>query len=115
MLIDALGPIKDFMRYLNDIRLCKTPCRVVFLPQHDSISLGCRTGFAVYVANQRLMYVAGNCKCNDRKMILQSVAHEYIHHLQNVEGRPLDEDEAYFQADHLVSKYLAEKRCKKTE
>ncbi|MGE4358034.1 MAG: hypothetical protein AB7E08_05755 [Candidatus Omnitrophota bacterium] len=115
MLVDASRPIKDFMDFLNEKKLCIVPCKVVFLPDNDTVKGETGMGFAAYIPSSELMYVAGDLSGLEGltpeeqfEAILQSVAHEYIHHVQNIESRKFDEDEAHNRAEELVKEY-----CKK--
>jgi hypothetical protein len=58
------------------------------------------------------MYVAGDLSGLEDltpeeqfEAVLQSIAHEYIHHIQNIEDREFDEDEANRWAEELVREF----------
>src|SRR5690554_3201541 len=99
MLIDASSPFRGFMGFINKKKLCDTPCNVVILPDYDSVKHitikedGSNIGFALYLPDSCTMYVAGDMSSlegleteEDRQIaIMTSIAHEYIHHIQNVE------------------------------
>ncbi len=121
MLIDATTPVKDFMDFLNEKELCQVPCKVVFLPDNDSVKGEAETGLAVYLPWSELMYVAGDLSGienltpeEQHETVLQSVAHEYIHHIQHIENRDFDEDEANSRAEEYVKEFC-ERREAETE
>jgi|GEM_PF-6961946 len=117
MLIDASTPIKDFMDFLNKKKICSVPCRVVLLPDNDTVAGETGIGFAAYVPRSSLMYVAGNLSGLEDltpgeqfEAVLQSIAHEYIHHIQNIECRDFNEEEAHARAEELVREYYTKER-----
>jgi len=110
------------MEFLNKKKLCSVPCKVIFLPDYDSvknITMDNGVGFALYYPGSNTMYVAGDMSGIDDlpteedrlRVILISIAHEYIHHLQEVEGRDFDEEEAHSKADELVKEFLSNKEA----
>ena len=106
--------LKSFMSFINEKELCLAPCKVIFLPDNDSVlgnAPGVKEiGFSLYSPNHGTMYIAGDIsglstKTDSRQVILTSLAHEYIHHIQNVEKREFDEGEADSRAKELVKEF----------
>ena len=117
MLTDALDPIRPFMEFLNNKKLCSIPCKIIYLPDNDTVKGETGIGFAAYVPCSLLIYVAGDLSGLEDltpeeqfEAVLQSIAHEYIHHIQNIECRDFDEDEAHARAEELVREYYAKER-----
>lgn len=110
MIVAAPAWLQDFIDYLNGRALTSEPCYIHFIPDWGKAELSeameteC---VAVYQQDPRLMVVAGDVsevadtEFDVRTLLMQNVAHEYVHHLQNVEGRlprQKESDEATVQA-----------------
>jgi len=120
MLIPSTKPIEDFIKFVNSKKICEVPCKVVLLPDYDSIRNGDEMGFAAYDPFSKVMYVAGDLSGfkdltpeEQIKEILLSVTHEYIHHVQNAENKDFDEEEAQRLAEEFVKEYCQKDKAKK--
>jgi hypothetical protein len=108
---------KNFIDFLNDLKLTDVPCILVILPAHEYVEDGSgQEGFAAYDPEENIIYVAGkplsDQNLSDKylyKNHLQNITHEYIHHIQSVENRGLDEDEAVKRAGEIVTMFLMTK------
>lgn len=124
----ATEKYQSFIDYLNKLHYTNEPCQIVVLPLHSTIGdlindEEDNIGFACYGPNNKLIYVAGNMDEMARiikleigieptnedlhKYMLQNIAHEYKHHLQNVNGEEFNEEEAEEFGHKIVNKFLA--------
>jgi len=124
----------DFMNYLNSSGLTTHPCEVVYIPDAPSVEAVAEgdavddernngVGFAMYVPQSMTIYVAGNMQPyiesgeieqeDADNVILESLAHEYVHHVQHMDNRLFlfnkeeVEREAEEKAILLLNDYLA--------
>jgi hypothetical protein len=112
----ATSKYQDFIDYINNLNLTSKPCQIVVLPDYDCVQgeNEYEVGFACYRPETEVMYVAGllpdipDLQDDNEKEYykLVNIAHEYVHHVQNVECRTFNEDEAEEQADNIVESYL---------
>jgi hypothetical protein len=119
-------PFELFINWINTKKLTDVECWITILPGYDTIGdpdseQGC--GFAVYCPEDATILVAGACtegikkiykdrgeEISDEELYWQTlicIAHEYIHHLQNVAGNTTyNEEEADNGAYSLVNEFL---------
>lgn len=55
----------------------------------DTIDAGSGVGFGVYDVERKEIYVAGDLPKTE--WVMETIAHEFAHHLQNVRGDVIDE------------------------
>lgn len=111
------GQVADFLKYINSLAMTEVPCKVVILPGYPAVEGGDGGyGFGVYDPKQKTMWIAGDPGGEDipenekEDVICETIAHEYIHHVQNVEGRSFDESEAEEQAEDIFTRWLIKNR-----
>ena len=128
LVYDIPENVQRFIRYLNQNeeklgrgRVHKN-CTLVFLPYHDTVqrTLEDSVGFAAYDVRDYVMYVAGDTEGyfqNEPKeaerMLFENIVHEYIHHLQRINGESFNKDslnnleeEAETKARIFVTEYF---------
>jgi hypothetical protein len=113
----ATAKYHDLIEYINSLNLTSVPCQIVVLPDYDCIQdkEDDDVGFACYQPENFIMYVAGmmpdipDLQDENEKLYykLINIAHEYIHHVQNIQCRDFDEDEAEERACAIVNDYFA--------
>ena len=105
------------MEFVNDLGLTDQPCNVVIVPGYPAIEgEDGDYGFGVYLPKQKVMWIAGDPGGEDipvdekEDIICETIAHEYVHHVQSVEGRSFDESEAEEQAEDIFIRWLIKRR-----
>ena len=120
--------LQQFIQYLNqnEEKLgrdgAQKNCALIFLPFHDTVqgSTEDSVGFAVYDTRDYAMYVAGDVEDyfenepeEAERMLFENIVHEYIHHLQRVNGEHFNkytleilEEEAETKARIFVTEYF---------
>ena len=119
-----------FIEYLNNHYSTLETCTIIFLPFHATVETDDddadgepKTAFAMYSSKRKAMYVAGytieyfkedeNPELEAEKMLMENIAHEYIHHKQYCRGEEFNEntidaleEEAETLAISIVEEYL---------
>lgn len=75
----------------------------------DSIEIENEMCFGAYDTNKRQIYVAGDLP--DPEDVLQTITHEFAHHLQNISGSGYDEE----YAEQFTFEIMEELRVRKKE
>lgn len=100
-----------FVEWLNSHYPAPEPVTLVVLPGYDSIAddSGAPAGWGAYTPETRVIWLPGELPPVDdaERVALECLAHEYVHHLQECEGRGPDEDEAERRAREMVAEFLA--------
>jgi hypothetical protein len=114
----------DFIEFLNDMKLTIYPCWLVVVPTYSTVGDedGDLVGFAVYLPEEKTIFVGGNTDeiaelikqdtgvelINDEleEIIYHHIAHEYFHHLQNINSEEFNEKEAENFAHKVVNEFL---------
>ena len=105
-----------FVEWLNLRYPASDPVTLAVLPGYDSIAGedGKPMGWAAYTPDNRVIWCPGEPPQVDglsdaeiKEIMLQHLAHEYVHHLQACQGREFDEDEAERRAREMVAEFLA--------
>ena len=106
-----------FLEFVNEFGLTGEPCNIVIVPGCPAVEGGDGGhGFGVYHPERRMIWIAGDPGGDDvpadekEDIICETIAHEYIHHVQHVEGRDFDEKEAEEQAEDIFARWLVENR-----
>jgi len=111
------GKFGRFLEFLNNHYPASEPVEIVFLPGYDCIGdeEGNPEGWATYDPEERVIWcpretpdIPGLPPVEAERIVLESIAHEYVHHLQECEGWGRDEDEAERWASDIVDRFLAE-------
>jgi hypothetical protein len=108
--------VADFLKYINDLQMTNEPCKVVLLPGYQALEGDDDCGFGAYNPEQKTMWVVGDPAGEDipadekEDVICETIAHEYIHHIQNIEGREFSEQEAERQAEDILARWLVKNR-----
>ena len=120
MLTNNEPKVRSFIKFLNNKRLTRKLCKVVILHEYDSVSYDGAIAFALYAPHENTMYVAGDLDYliaeedfteeDVQNMLMENIAHEYVHHLQWSEDKEICEDEATKRAGEFVEEYLEEKK-----
>ena len=112
--------LQSFIDFLNRRYPTERDAVVAVLPGYYRIILRNRetdedigAGWACYDANEGVLWIPGEIpddieeltEEDKRRWRFESVAHEFVHHLQFCEGRPFDEDEAEQRAREIVEEY----------
>ena len=110
--------IMRFIEYLNKNIDTKEDCYITFYHGEQCVQYICKScdkclSYAEYDKNSKILYVPTQYPVGKSpKFLLESIAHEYMHHIQNCENRLYDEDrefleiEAEQRAIEIVEKYL---------
>jgi hypothetical protein len=124
MLVDCTRPFSEFMDFLNGKHLIDTPCYLVVHPLYAVVDASpnedeSEFAFAVYAADDggAVIYCGGDLRelaelleASEEEAYLavcESIAHEYVHHLQNVQRREFDEQEAERLGGEWVREFAA--------
>lgn len=110
--------ILRFIEYLNEEYPSKSDCYVTFYQGQECIKYlnaynnDCET-FAEYSPTTKIMHVPTQYPTNKNpRFLLESIAHEYWHHIQNDEGRLNNEDRGMLEKEaeemgiKIVDKYF---------
>lgn len=110
--------ILRFIDYINENIDTKEDCYITFYHGEHCVEYICKScdkclSYAEYDKNTKILYVPTQYPVGKTpKFLLESIAHEYWHHVQNCEGRLIDsnrdklENEAEKKAIEIVEKYL---------
>ncbi len=102
--------IQNFIEWLKGAYSHKGDCEIMVLYEYDSIEApDGRMGFGVYVPEEKMIYVAGDIP-DAEHTVPQTIAHEYAHFLQDMNGKPYDEEAADLFADDVLELYSAMNR-----
>ena len=105
-----------FVEWLNKRYPASEPVTLAVLPGYDCVADddGTPGGWAAYTPGDRVIWCPGEPPQVDGlsqdeilEIMLQELAHEYVHHLQACDGREFDEDEAERRAREMVAEFLA--------
>jgi hypothetical protein len=100
--------IGNFVLWFNKHYAINQDALVSILHAHDTVCDDENDyGFAVYIPSKRLIMVAGELP-GGNKSIIECLLHEYAHHIQNMNGRPFDEEKAEKFAKEISDCYYAE-------
>lgn len=101
--------ISKFISWFNLNYAIKQDVLVSILHAHDTVCDDeTNYGFAVYVPSKRIIMVAGELP-EGNKSIIECILHEYAHHIQNMCGRPFNEEEAERFMAEIYELYLSAK------
>ena len=110
--------IMRFIEYLNKNYPTDEDCYITFYHGEKCIEYICKSceqciSFAEYDKISKILYIPTQYPTDKNpKFLLESIAHEYIHHIQNCENRLNDDDrkfleiEAKDRAIKIVENYL---------
>jgi len=113
----AIGAeLQSLIDYLNAHYPTEKDVVIVVLPGYDAVDDGQGgRGWACYDPITCVIWLPGEMPQLDemsddeiRRVYYEHVVHEYIHHIQNCEGRDFDEDEAERRAREIVQAWLDE-------
>lgn len=106
--------LQSFIDFLNHRYPTERDAVIVVLPGYDSVEVpGGGSGWACYDPQTCVLWIPGEMpkieeltpdEC--QRIHYEHIAHEFIHHVQNCEGREFDEDEAETRAHEIVEAWL---------
>ena len=106
--------ILRFIDYLNKNYPTKEDCYISFLHGEVCVEyINCSKclSFAEYDKDSKILYIPTQYPVGKTpKFLLESIAHEYYHHIQNCEGRLIDADREFLEieAEHNALKITEE-------
>lgn len=100
-----------FVAFVNKHYPTKQTVQLAVLPGHDCVLFhDGEVAWAAYDPDEKVIWVADRLPEGEPDAseldLLMDVAHEYVHHIQNCEGREFCEDEAETRAEEMVKRWL---------
>jgi len=103
----------EFIEFLNNKNFTDKECRLTILQGYDCIATSNdEVGFAVYKVGYKIIMlptevinINGSTEDDIKNMLIESLAHEYKHFLQDINNQDFDEAEAEQFATNMVNEY----------
>lgn len=101
----------NFIKFLNDKKYTDKEVRLSILHNYESVSAGDGgDGFAVYIPETKTIMLPTKIPdeiADMKEFVIQNLAHEYCHFIQDVTEREFNEEEADNFAEVVVNEYLS--------